>query len=160
MRNACDRSTRKRFPDDGTSFTCQIHRIGVCGSPGESLVTATVLLVEDETFVLMHVAAMLEDDGYEVLMATRGIEAMEALNRDGHRLNAVITDIRLPGTIDGWQIARTAREQRPDLPVLYMSGDGARDWLSHGVPESLMLTKPFTTSQLTGALSQLTRAAA
>jgi CheY-like chemotaxis protein len=120
-------------------------------------VKATVLLVEDETFVLMHVATMLEDYGYEVLTATHGGEALTALAVHAARMGALVTDIRLPGGSGGWQIARRARELRPDLPVVYISGDGARDWPVQGVPHSVMLAKPFSASELIEALASLSR---
>jgi hypothetical protein len=47
------------------------------------------------------------------------------------------------GQIDGWEIDRHAREIDPEFPVVYMSGDSAEAWASKGVPNSIMLAKPF-----------------
>ena len=57
--------------------------------------------------------------------------------------------------VDGWEIARHARELNPGFPVVYMSGDSAEDWSSKGVPNSIMLSKPFAPAQLVTAVAQL-----
>jgi two-component system cell cycle response regulator CpdR len=59
------------------------------------------------------------------------------------------------GREDGWEIARRARELIPNLPVVYISGHGSADWPSKGVPNSLILSKPFATAQLITAISTL-----
>jgi len=57
--------------------------------------------------------------------------------------------------VDGWEIARHAREIDPEFRVVYMSGDSAEEWASKGVPNSIMLSKPFAPAQLSTAVSQL-----
>ena len=64
-------------------------------------------------------------------------------------------DINLLGRIDGWEVAKQARKIDPQLPVVYMSGKDADDWASKGVPNSIMLAKPFAPAQLVTAVSQL-----
>ena len=66
-----------------------------------------------------------------------------------------MTDISLRGRIDGWEVARQAREIDPQFPVVYMSGASADDWASKGVPNSIMLSKPFAPAQLVTAVSNL-----
>ena len=66
-----------------------------------------------------------------------------------------MTDIALRGKIDGWDVARRAREIDPDFPVVYISGAGGGDWPSRGVPESVMLEKPFAPAQLITAIANL-----
>jgi CheY-like chemotaxis protein len=58
-------------------------------------------------------------------------------------------------SVDGWEVAKHARELDPEFPVIYMSGDSASDWGSKGVPNSIMLSKPFAPAQLLTAVSQL-----
>jgi len=65
-----------------------------------------------------------------------------------------VTDIALRGKIDGWDVARRAREIDPRFPVVYISGAGG-DWPSKGVPESVMLEKPFAPAQLVTAIANL-----
>lgn len=72
---------------------------------------------------------------------------------------ALVTDINILGRIDGWEVAKQAREIDPAFPVIYMTGAAADQWASHGVPNSVLLTKPFAPSQLVTALSQLLNAA-
>jgi CheY-like chemotaxis protein len=71
----------------------------------------------------------------------------------------LVTDINLGSSnIDGWAVARHAREIDPSFPVVYMSGNDAADWASMGVPNSIMLEKPFAPAQLVTAVSQLINA--
>jgi DNA-binding response OmpR family regulator len=66
-----------------------------------------------------------------------------------------VTDISLLGKIDGWEVARQAREIDPAFPVLYITGAHAYRWPSQGVPNSVLLPKPFAPAQLVAAVSQL-----
>ena len=68
------------------------------------------------------------------------------------------TDIKLQGAVDGWAIARKAREMLPHIPVVYMSGDSAHEHTSLGVPDSIMIQKPFATAQIITAISTLLNA--
>ena len=71
------------------------------------------------------------------------------------KYRALVTDIALLGRMDGWEIAQQAREIDPEFPIIYMSGAHAEDWASKGVPNSIMLAKPFAPAQLVTAVSQL-----
>ncbi|WP_348629776.1 hypothetical protein [Mesorhizobium sp. M7A.F.Ca.US.011.01.1.1] len=68
---------------------------------------------------------------------------------------AVITDIKLGDGPAGWDIGRHVRQAIPAMPVVYMSGDSAGDWRVQGVPESVMISKPFVPAQIITALIQL-----
>jgi DNA-binding response OmpR family regulator len=68
---------------------------------------------------------------------------------------ALVTDIRLRGKINGWEIAQKAREIDPEFPIVYMSGVSATEWSSKGVPNSIMLEKPFAPAQLVTAVANL-----
>ena len=57
--------------------------------------------------------------------------------------------------MEGWEVAHLAREIDPEFPVVYMSGASAADWPSKGVPNSIMLAKPFAPAQLVTAVSNL-----
>jgi CheY-like chemotaxis protein len=84
-----------------------------------------------------------------------GEEAVTLLKGKDTPYRALVTDINLSGTIDGWEIARVAREVDPSFPIVYMTGAAADDWASKGVPDSVLLTKPFAPAQLVTAVSQL-----
>ena len=60
--------------------------------------------------------------------------------------------------MNGWQVAKAAREIDPTFPIVYMTGAAAGDWPSHGVPNSILLEKPFAPAQLVTAVSQLLNA--
>ena len=60
--------------------------------------------------------------------------------------------------MNGWQVAKAAREIDSAFPIVYMTGAAAGDWPSHGVPNSILLEKPFAPAQLVTAVSQLLNA--
>ncbi len=68
---------------------------------------------------------------------------------------ALVTDVSLKGRLNGWEVARRIREIDAGFPVVYMSGASADDWPSKGVPNSIMLAKPFAPAQLVTAVSNL-----
>ncbi len=72
---------------------------------------------------------------------------------------ALVTDINLCGSLEGWDVAQHAREVDAGFPILYMSGARAEDWPARGVPNSIMLAKPFAPAQLITAVAQLLNAA-
>src|ERR1700693_4458791 len=90
------------------------------------------------------------------VIASSGENAIDLLDVQKVDYRAVVTDINLGrDKIDGWDVARRAREINAGLPVVYMTGDSADDWTSKGVPNSILLTKPFAPAQLLTAVSQL-----
>src|SRR6195256_6794464 len=97
-----------------------------------------ILVVEDDQAVQSLVEEALTDGGFEPAIATSGEEAVTLLKGGKTKYCALVTDIHLRGTMDGWEVARQAREIEPDFPVVYMSGAAAADWTSRGVPNSIM----------------------
>ena len=115
-----------------------------------------VLVVEDDQLVQSVVEDCLSDGGFEAVIATSGDNAVELLDASERKYHALVTDINLsPSKFDGWDVARHAREIDPNFPVVYMSGKDADDWAAKGVPNSIMLPKPFAPAQLVTAVSQL-----
>ena len=114
-----------------------------------------VLLVEDEPLVLLVAQDALEAGGYKVLPVQISSEALGVVDSRIGELSGLVTDIRLPGGPDGWEIARHARELRPDLPVVYTTADSAADWPVNGVPNSVVVQKPYAGAQLLTAISTL-----
>jgi DNA-binding response OmpR family regulator len=113
-----------------------------------------LLLVEDEELVLVTVETALQDAGYAVRSARGGAEAMGLLDADAETFCALVTDVNL-GDVDGWQVARRARELKPTLPVVFVTGDSAHEWASQGVPHSVLVEKPFAPAQIVTAVSNL-----
>ncbi len=107
----------------------------------------TVLLVEDEDSVRAVAAEHLRELGYTVMEVTDGAAALRLL-RFGARVDVLVTDVGLPGGLNGRQVADAARERRPDLPVLFITGyaDGALDnQLERGME---VIGKPFALDAL------------
>ncbi len=115
----------------------------------------TILVVEDDQPVQATVEDALSDGGFESSLTASGEEAIGLLQGGRSQFRAVVTDINLLGKIGGWEVARTAREIDPTMPVIYMTGSHAEDWASKGVPNSIMLAKPFAPAQLVTAISNL-----
>lgn len=119
-----------------------------------------LLVVEDEAFVLIDLQSTLEDSGYTVLTATSAKEAFKLLEERIADIRGLITDIDIgPGDITGWDVAQRAREAKPELPVVYMTGASADQWAARGVPNSILIPKPFAPAQMITAVSQLLNSA-
>jgi DNA-binding NtrC family response regulator len=78
----------------------------------------TILLVEDEVLVRMPIAQYLRDCGYKVIEAVNADEAMTVLLHVETPVDVVFSDIEMPGSIDGFGLAKWIRENRPGLDVL------------------------------------------
>jgi DNA-binding response OmpR family regulator len=118
----------------------------------ESLV---ILVIEDDQSIQGIIEEALTDGGFESAIAASGEEAETLLKGGQTKYRALVTDINLRGRIDGWEVAKHAREIDPAFPIIYMTGAAADQWASHGVPNSILLTKPFAAAQLVTAVSQL-----
>lgn len=113
-----------------------------------------VLVVDDDEDVLTVTGSLLEADGHDVLRAESAREALALL--DEHRnITLLFTDIVLPGSMDGFDLAETAKRRRPGLPVIYMSG-----YLKNkGAWEAPLLQKPWTKDDLYSAIADVCRTA-
>jgi DNA-binding response OmpR family regulator len=118
-----------------------------------------LLLVEDEQALQSLLETALADEGFEVVIAGSGAKAIAELESHGADFKALITDIRLGSGPDGWEVGHRARQIVPGIPVVYMSGDSIHEWSAEGVPESIMLQKPFALAQLIAAVTSLMNAA-
>jgi CheY-like chemotaxis protein len=114
-----------------------------------------LLYVEDEIFTQHLVETSLKEAGYDVWTASNGHEALEKLASVGPALCGLVTDVDLGNCPNGWQVAREAREFLPELPVVYVSGASAHEWGAMGVPESLIVAKPFSPHQIVAAMAFL-----
>ena len=114
-----------------------------------------VLIAEDEPQIRDILQASFTDGGFAVLLASSGEEAITAIETKGEAVRALITDIILGSKMTGWDVARHAREKNPDLPVVYVTGTEGHDWASLGVPNSVLIAKPFAPAQVLTAVSQL-----
>jgi CheY-like chemotaxis protein len=91
-----------------------------------------ILLVEDEVLVRMMIADAFRDAGYTVIEAANAHEALEVLRHNSIDVRAILSDIRMPGRIDGVGLARTVRSHYPAIRVVLTSGHlAALDWADH-----------------------------
>ena len=116
----------------------------------------TVLVVDDEPTVRMLVAEVLEDLGYAAIEAADGAAGQLVLQSDA-RIDLLVTDVGLPGGMNGRQVAEAARQVRPGLKVLFITGYAENAVLSHGHLDAGMyiLTKPFTVEALASRIREL-----
>ena len=108
-----------------------------------------ILIVDDEPLIVDLVRTALDEAGFASVEASNADEAFRQLERDGAQFVGVVTDIDLGSPEDGWDVARRAREQNAAVAVVYCSGGSPHDWSIKGVPQSLVLTKPFAAARLT-----------
>ncbi len=114
-----------------------------------------IMVVEDDQSIQGIIEEALGDGGFEPAIAASGEEAVTLLKGSRGKYRALVTDINLKGRMDGWEVAKHAREIDPEFPIIYMTGQSADQWPSNGVPNSVLLTKPFAPAQLVTAVSQL-----
>ena len=114
-----------------------------------------ILVVEDDLLVQQLVDEALTEGGFQTEIMASGEEAISRLQGNSSKYRALLTDIHLGGELTGWDVAKRAREVNPEIPVVYMTGAGADHWPSHGVPLSVLLSKPFAPAQVVIAISQL-----
>ncbi len=116
----------------------------------------TVLVVDDEPTVRMLVTEALEDLGYQAIEAADGSAGLKVL-QSGVRIDLLVTDVGLPGGMNGRQVADAARVARPDLKVLFITGYAEQAVISHGHLDQGMhiLTKPFTMEALASRIKDV-----
>ncbi|HTJ65554.1 MAG TPA: response regulator [Alphaproteobacteria bacterium] len=102
----------------------------------------TVLIVEDELFVRMSIAEYLRDEGFHVIEAANGDEAMAVL-RGGTPISLVFTDVRMPGSIDGCELAKQVRARWPHVPVILTSGYSEELLSARSISEDIVVPKPY-----------------
>ena len=146
---------------EGTRFTIYLpaHQVEAKTSrsrgakPQESELwgTGTVLLVEDEPMVRTVAERALTRHGYKVLTANNGEDALEILNA-GEEVNLLISDVVMP-LMDGPTMVREARKDRPELPILFMSGYAEEQLRkSIDIANVAFLPKPFSVQELAEAV--------
>ena len=149
-------------PGVGTTFKVYLPRIdaeiqhGRRVDAGSTLAkgSETILLVEDEESLRTLTRTILEQNGYTILEASGGEEAMEIARRYPSPIDLLLTDMVMPG-ISGRMVASELTQARPGIKVLYMSGYSG--FGSQGLAESgdILLTKPITRSALLRKLDEV-----
>jgi CheY-like chemotaxis protein len=115
----------------------------------------SVLLVEDEVMISNLVATCLSGSGFRVHEATTADDALRYM-RSGANVDVLFTDISLPGLMNGAELAERARELRPEMPIVYVSGRYKLSEISPLVPRSLFVAKPYDPEDICALLTRLT----
>ncbi|QYA10573.1 PAS domain S-box protein [Agrobacterium larrymoorei] len=121
----------------------------------------TVLVVDDEPLVRMLIVDVLEELGYRPIEADDGPAGMELI-RSTEQIDLLITDVGLPGGMNGRQVADAARELRPGLKVLFVTGYAENAVINHGHldPGMEIITKPFDLTVLAKRIGDMLNSAA
>lgn len=114
---------------------------------------AHILLAEDDIAVRDFTYRALQMDGHAVMTAHEGQEALRCLTVPGDAFDLLLSDIRMP-VIDGGTLARLAYRQRPDLPILLMTGYDAGDGKNYPPSVVGVLQKPFTLEGIRDAVNR------
>jgi DNA-binding response OmpR family regulator len=112
----------------------------------------TILVVEDEWLLRHSIVDFLKRAGCEVLEAGSGEDAVVLLEQNVG-IDAVITDLRLGGTVNGWDVAEVARAFDPARPIVYTSGDLIDP--ERPVPGSLFIQKPYDLEEVLAGCKNL-----
>jgi CheY-like chemotaxis protein len=120
-----------------------------------SLEPIAVLVVEDEAMIRMIAAEFLEEEGFVVLEAANAEEAIHALE-SGQRIEAVFTDINMPGAMDGLDLAHFVRDRRPSIKLLLTSGRGSLP-AAELPSQSRFVLKPYHPDEIAGTLQDMVR---
>jgi CheY-like chemotaxis protein len=113
-----------------------------------------IMVVEDEHDIREVLVEVLSDEGFNIVEAETADAALPLLHREGIRL--IVTDINLPGSIDGIALAKAARERLPSIPIVFISGRPGKlhDARVVGDP-SVFLQKPFSLQGLVSDVQRL-----
>ncbi|MGE3274920.1 MAG: ATP-binding protein [Vicinamibacterales bacterium] len=148
---------------EGTSFTILLPRADRApdqpAGPVRPPLTAhrgegTVLVAEDEPALRRLATTVLGQAGYRTLAAPDGRAALELFDAHAGEVDIVVTDVVMP-RLDGLQFARSLRERRPDLPLIYMTGYAEEGQaLRDSAPDAAILLKPFSPGVLLDAVAE------
>ena len=110
----------------------------------------TILVVDDEPLILKCVQRVLEQADYDVITSPSGYQAWEFIKRGRPKIDLVLTDIVMPGSIDGLTLASKIRRTNPKLPILFITGAIPEDDESSAqrAIKNRLLQKPFSPKQL------------
>jgi DNA-binding NtrC family response regulator len=129
--------------------------------PDSVILPSTILIVDDEEFLLQYVRLVLVRAGYGVLTAENGEEAWDLIAVNNQEIRLLLTDIVMPGSFDGFELAERVRKRHPDLPVLFMTGAPLQASVSKDglTGQRKLLRKPFLPDQLLTIVRESLKAA-
>jgi CheY-like chemotaxis protein len=125
-------------------------------SIAESGAGETVLVIDDEPIVRMLIIETVEEAGFTALEAQDGPSGLKILQSDA-RIDLLVTDVGLPGGMNGRQVADAARVTRPELKVLFVTGYAENAAVANGYlePNMAVVTKPFVMADLAKKITEM-----
>ena len=119
-------------------------------NPRRIAIMTAILIVEDDVLANEHLEFILQQAGYEVVSATSADEAT-ALLEDREDVHLIVTDINLPGTMNGLRLAAAVKARRPAINIIIVTGYGAPK-ADEIPPGSLFLPKPYNARKMIEAV--------
>ena len=116
----------------------------------------TIMIVEDEPLIRDLLSDVLRGAGFCTIKVGNAEEAVQVLSEDSQRIDLLMADVNLPG-MDGHELVQIARDFRPKLKVLFVTGNGADALLESELKDSKtkLLTKPFRLDEVTKNVSAM-----
>ena len=118
----------------------------------ETTAAQRILIVEDEFLIRLTLSEVLADEGYQVLEAESGDEAIAILDATSG-IALLLTDIQLPGVLDGRALVHRIRQRLPELPVIFMTG--RPDALDQAGARDMFVAKPYLPSEICAAVRKM-----
>jgi CheY-like chemotaxis protein len=129
---------------DGASRGCNVANLDNLHLPDPEDRKPVILLVEDEVLIRMAASEYLQECGFTVLEASSAAEAIKMLQGSETQIDVVFSDVRMPGEMDGFGLAKWIRLNRPGMAVLLTSGDAKMADVATGLCEKLdIVSKPY-----------------
>lgn len=155
--------TVESAPDQGTTFIIYLPGISIAPERDEHRLTGsypgteTILLVEDETGVRELVRHVLQGQGYSVLEAQHGPEAIAIGQQFDGPIHLLLTDVIMPGGLSGPELSQRLSAARPEIKTLYMSGYTDNRITDHVLlnDQTMFLQKPFNAASLTSKIREM-----
>jgi DNA-binding NtrC family response regulator len=113
-----------------------------------------ILLVDDDEAIRSYVRPILQQQGFYVIEASDGAEALKVASEYADPVDLLLTDVIMP-KVNGLVLAQRLLQERPGIGVLYMSGHVEKSMLLATHPESILIQKPFTPEALIAAVRQI-----
>jgi CheY-like chemotaxis protein len=132
-----------------------VASIGEAASVRSGSELPLILVIEDEYPLQGIVEEVLAKGGFGADILSSAEEALTLFKSGTKEYKALVTDVSLKGRLSGWEVASQVRERDPAFPIVYMTGVAADQWALRGVPNSILLEKPFAPARIVTAISRL-----
>jgi CheY-like chemotaxis protein len=119
------------------------------------MMTQIALLVDDEKAIRAYVAMILEQEGFQILEADDGMDALTLLRRLRGTVDVLVTDVNMP-RMTGIELVNTVKVEFPGIPVIYVSAIGLQDELHNPRGRAVFLQKPFPPQAIRDAVRAVT----